>query len=247
MDRRVVVITGGSKGIGRAVAIRFAKEGDTIVICHNDKDDSDSEETLRILAEYGVEAASKKVDVSDFEQVDRFFKDIIFKFNRVDVLINNAGITGDSLFMRMDETLWDRVISVNLKGAFNCTKAVIRGMIKQRRGWIVNMSSLSGVVGNTGQANYSASKAALLGLTKTLARELAVRGIRVNAVAPGLIDTEMTASVPEKIKEQFLSQIPLQRIGRPEEVAEVVWWLCSEGASYITGQTIHVNGGIYMP
>ncbi len=247
MDRRVVVITGGSKGIGRAVAIRFAKEGDTIVICHNDKDDSDSEETLRILAEYGVEAASKKVDVSDFEQVDRFFKDIIFKFNRVDVLINNAGITGDSLFMRMDETLWDRVISVNLKGAFNCTKAVIRGMIKQRRGWIVNISSLSGVVGNTGQANYSASKAALLGLTKTLARELAVRGIRVNAVAPGLIDTEMTASVPEKIKEQFLSQIPLQRMGRPEEVAEVVWWLCSEGASYITGQTIHVNGGIYMP
>jgi len=247
MDRRVVVITGGSKGIGRAVAIRFAKEGDTIVICHNDKDDSDSEETLRILAEYGVEAASKKVDVSDFEQVDRFFKDIIFKYNRVDVLINNAGITGDSLFMRMDETLWDRVISVNLKGAFNCTKAVIRGMIKQRRGWIVNISSLSGVVGNTGQANYSASKAALLGLTKTLARELAVRGIRVNAVAPGLIDTEMTASVPEKIKEQFLSQIPLQRMGRPEEVAEVVWWLCSEGASYITGQTIHVNGGIYMP
>ncbi|HDI78969.1 MAG TPA: 3-oxoacyl-[acyl-carrier-protein] reductase [Desulfobacteraceae bacterium] len=247
MDRRVVVITGGSKGIGRAVAIRFAKEGDTIVICHNDKDDSDSEETLRILAEYGVEAASKKVDVSDFEQVDRFFKDIIFKYNRVDVLINNAGITGDSLFMRMDETLWDRVISVNLKGAFNCTKAVIRGMIKQRRGWIVNISSLSGVVGNTGQANYSASKAALLGLTKTLARELAVRGIRVNAVAPGLIDTEMTASVPEKIKEQFLSQIPLQRMGRPEEVAEVVWWLCSEGASYITGQTIHVNGGMYMP
>ena len=247
MDKRVVVITGGSKGIGRAVAIRFAKDGDTIVICHNDKDDSDSKETIRILAEYGIEAESKKVDVSDFEQVDGFFKDIISKYNRVDVLINNAGITGDSLFMRMDETLWDRVISVNLKGAFNCTKAVIRGMIKQRKGWIVNISSLSGVVGNIGQANYSASKAALLGLTKTLARELAARDIRVNAVAPGFIDTEMTASIPEKIKEQILSQIPLQRIGRPEEVAEVVWWLCSEGASYITGQTIHVNGGMYMP
>jgi 3-oxoacyl-[acyl-carrier protein] reductase len=161
-------------------------------------------------------------------------------------LINNAGITRDTLLMRMSEDDWDAVIRINLKSVFNCTYAVIRPMIKQRAGRIVNISSVVGQIGNAGQANYAASKAGIMGFTKTIAREVASRGITVNAVAPGFIDTEMTASLTEKAKDYFLQQIPMGRIGKPEEVAEVVYWLCSEGASYVTGQVIHVNGGLYM-
>jgi 3-oxoacyl-[acyl-carrier protein] reductase len=245
-SERVVVVTGGSRGIGRSVALRFSQNRAKIVIVHYDPDDAASKDTLEMLSGEGVEAESHRVDVSSFGDVDALFKDILSRFGKVDVLINNAGITRDTLLMRMSEDDWDAVIRVNLKSVFNCTYAVIRPMIKQRAGRIVNISSVVGQIGNAGQANYAASKAGIMGFTKTIAREVASRGITVNAVAPGFIDTEMTASLAEKAKDYFLQQIPMGRIGKPEEVTEVVYWLCSEGASYITGQVIHVNGGLYM-
>jgi 3-oxoacyl-[acyl-carrier protein] reductase len=246
LSPRVVVITGGSKGIGRAVAYRFADEKAKIVLAHYDAEVSDSEETLKILADKGVEAESHKIDVSSFEDVNLFFKEIFAKFARVDVLVNNAGITRDTLLMRMSEEDWDAVLNVNLKGVFNCTRAVVRSMIKERAGRIVNISSVVGQIGNPGQANYSASKAGVMALTKTTAKELAGRGITVNGVAPGFVDTEMTAGLSDKVKERFLAQIPVGRMGTPGEVAEAAYWLCSDAASYITGQILHVNGGMYM-
>ncbi|MBU0736133.1 MAG: 3-oxoacyl-[acyl-carrier-protein] reductase [Proteobacteria bacterium] len=246
LDTRIVVITGGSKGIGRSVAYKFAEEKARIILAHNDADDSASQETLDNLAHKGVEADVHRVDVSSFGAVDLLFKEIFSKFERVDVLINNAGITRDTLLMRMNEEDWDSVLNVNLKGVFNCTRAVVRSMIKERRGRIVNISSVVGQIGNAGQANYSASKAGIIGFTKTVAKELAGRSITVNGVAPGFIDTEMTAVLSEKVKESFLRQIPSGRMGKPEEVAEAVYWLCSDAASYVTGQIIHVNGGMYM-
>ncbi|MCD6305051.1 MAG: 3-oxoacyl-[acyl-carrier-protein] reductase [Deltaproteobacteria bacterium] len=246
IDGRVVVITGGSKGIGRAIAFKFAQEGARIVIGHYDPDESAARQTLNGLKDKGVVAEAHKVDVSSYAAVDEWFKGIFERLERVDVLVNNAGITQDTLLMRMDEADWDAVLGVNLKGVFNCTRAVVRSMIKERAGRIVNISSVVGQIGNPGQANYAASKAGVMGFTKTTARELAGRGIAVNGVAPGFVDTEMTARLPEKIKEEFLRQIPMGRMGTPDEVAEVVYWLCSDAASYITGQIIHVNGGIYM-
>jgi 3-oxoacyl-[acyl-carrier protein] reductase len=243
---RVVVVTGGSKGIGREIALRFAEENAKIFIIHYDPDEAAAEETLKALAEKGAKAESHKIDVSSREAVEALFKKIAEKYETIDVLVNNAGITKDTLLMRMSEQDWDMVISINLKSVFNCTQAVIRSMVKQRRGWVVNISSVSGQIGNIGQANYSASKAGIMGLTKTTAREVAGRGIKVNAVAPGFIDTEMTAVIPEKVKAGFIERIPLGRMGRPQEVAEVVYWLCSDAASYVTGQVIHVNGGLYM-
>ncbi len=245
-DSRVVVITGGSRGIGRATALRFSEESPRIIIVHYDPDDSAAQETLALLRDQGVHAESHKVDVSSRGAVEELFSSILNDYGRVDVLVNNAGITRDTLLMRMKEEDWDSVIQVNLKSVFNCTQAVIRSMIKQRSGWIVNIASVVGQIGNVGQANYSASKAGIMGFTKTVAREVAARGVMVNAVAPGFINTEMTASLPEKVKEKFLEQIPLGRMGDPEEVGEVVYWLCSKGASYLTGQVIHVNGGMYM-
>ncbi len=245
-SERVVIITGGSRGIGRAIANRFAGEKPRLVLFHYDPDDSAAEQTLAGLAEKGVQGEAHRLDVSKKEEVDRLFKDVLSRFGRVDVLINNAGITKDGLFMRMSEEDWDLVLRVNLKGTFNCTQAVIRSMVKERSGRIVNITSLVGEIGNAGQANYSASKAGIIGFTKSLAREVASRGITVNAVAPGYIRTEMTASLPDKIKEAFLQQIPLARVGEPEDVAEAVHWLCSRGSTYITGQVIHVNGGLYM-
>jgi 3-oxoacyl-[acyl-carrier protein] reductase len=178
--------------------------------------------------------------------VQGFFNQIVEESGRVDVLVNNAGVTADGLLVRMKEEDWDRVMDINLKGAFHCTQAVAKTMMKQRSGRIINMASVVGVMGNAGQANYVASKAGLIGLTKTAARELAPRGITVNAVAPGFIETSMTAELPEKVKEAMLAQIPLGRMGRPEDVADVVAFLASEKASYITGQVIHVNGGMHM-
>ncbi|MGD2124967.1 MAG: 3-oxoacyl-[acyl-carrier-protein] reductase [Desulfobacteraceae bacterium] len=245
-SNRVVVITGGSKGIGRSVALRFVDEKANIVIVHYDPDESASNETLKMLSENGVDAESHKVDVSSHIEVDTLFKEILSRFGKVDVLINNAGITRDALLMRMSEDEWDAVLRVNLKSVFNCTQAVVRSMIKQRKGRIVNISSVVGQIGNPGQANYAASKAGIMGFTKTIAREVASRGVTVNAVAPGFINTEMTASLPDKVKEYFLQQIPLGRIGETEEVAEAVYWLCSDAASYITGQVVHVNGGLFM-
>jgi 3-oxoacyl-[acyl-carrier protein] reductase len=245
-NQSVVIITGGSRGIGRAVALRFAEDKARIIILHYDPDEVEANKTLNALDQRGVPAESHKIDVSSFGIVDSFFKDILSKYKRIDVLVNNAGITRDALLMRMTEDEWDTVIKVNLKSVFNCTHAVVRSMIKQRGGRVVNIASVVGQIGNAGQANYAASKAGIMGFTKTLAREVAPRGITVNAVAPGFIATEMTAVLPEKTREDFLQQIPLGRIGEPEDVAEAAHWLCSDAAKYITGQIIHVNGGMYM-
>ena len=178
--------------------------------------------------------------------MEALFKETISRFGRIDVLVNNAGITRDTLLLRMGEDAWDSVIRVNLKSVFNCTQAVIRSMVKQRGGRIVNISSVVGVMGNSGQSNYAASKAGIIGFSKSIAREVAGRGVTVNVVAPGFVETDMTAVLSEKVKEAFLERIPLGRAGKPEDIAEAVYWLSSEGASYITGQIIHVNGGMYM-
>jgi len=245
-SKRTIVITGGSKGIGRAICLRFAREGARIVFVHYDPDDLAEKETLKLLDEMNVEARSEKLDVSSFRDVKEFFQSVVKDFQRVEVLVNNAGITRDAFLMRMSEDQWDQTLQVNLKSVFNCTKAVTRSMVKERNGRIINIASVVGQIGNIGQSNYTASKAGMMGFTKTVARELAGRGITVNAVAPGFINTEMTRILPDKAKEAFLSRIPMGRIGEPDEVAETVYWLASEGATYITGQVIHVSGGLYM-
>ncbi|MDY7035329.1 MAG: 3-oxoacyl-[acyl-carrier-protein] reductase [Thermodesulfobacteriota bacterium] len=245
-SKRVVIITGGSKGIGRAVALKFAEEKARIFIIHYDPDESSANETLNMLAQQEIEAESHRVDVSTYADVESLFKEVLSKTQKIDVLVNNAGITRDALLMRMSEEDWDGVIKVNLKSVFNCTQAAIRSMIKRKSGHIVNISSMVGQIGNIGQTNYSASKAGVMGFTKSVAREVASRGITVNAVAPGFIDTEMTTSLPEKVKEGFKQQIPMGRVGKPEDVAGAVYWLCSDDANYITGQTIHVSGGMFM-
>jgi 3-oxoacyl-[acyl-carrier protein] reductase len=243
---RVVVVTGGSRGIGRSVALKFAEEKAKIIIVHFDPDENAARETKDLLERRDCKAEAHKADVSSGQQVEELFKEILSGYGRVDVLVNNAGIAKDGLLLRMSEKDWDTVLDVNLKGVFNCTKAVLRSMIKQRRGAIVSIASVAGQIGNAGQANYAASKAGIMGFTKTIAREVASRGITVNAVAPGFINTEMTATLPEKMIESYLQQIPLGRLGRAEDVAETVYWLCSSSAGYITGQVIHVNGGMYM-
>ena len=245
-SKRTIVITGGSKGIGRAICLRFAREGARIIFAHYDPDDHAEKKTLELLDTMNVEARAKKLDVSSFRDVEEFFQRVVKDFQRVDVLVNNAGITRDALLMRMSEEQWDQTLQVNLKSVFNCTKAVTRSMIKEKSGRIINISSVTGQIGNIGQSNYGASKAGIMGFTKTVARELASRGITVNAVAPGFINTEMTQNLPDKAKEAFLSQIPMRRVGEPDEVADTVYWLASEGATYITGQVIHVSGGLYM-
>jgi 3-oxoacyl-[acyl-carrier protein] reductase len=243
---RIVVITGGSKGIGRAIALKFAEEKAIIVIIHYDPDEYDSDLTLDMLEKQGIKAESHRADVSSKEAMESLFKEIITKLGRVDVLVNNAGITKDGLLMRMSEEDWDTVMKVNLKSVFNCTKVVLRSMIRNRKGFIVNIASVAGQIGNAGQANYAASKAGIIGFTKSIAREVASRTVTVNAVAPGFIETEMTALLPDDVKASYIQQIPLGRLGSPEDVAETVYWLCSDSAGYITGQTIHVNGGIFM-
>lgn len=243
---RVVYITGGSRGIGRATAWKMSEQGTAVIINHYDAEESAAEETLAGIEERGGVAEAHYYSVADRNEVEKCIKDASEKYGRLDVLVNNAGITKDNLILRMKEEDWDLVLDVNLKGVFNCSQAAAKIMTRQRYGCMVNVASVTGVIGNIGQANYSASKAGVIGLTKTLARELAARQIRVNAVAPGFIETDMTAVLPEKVKEHFINMIPLSRFGQPEDVAEAINYLASESASYLTGQVIHVGGGLFM-
>jgi 3-oxoacyl-[acyl-carrier protein] reductase len=228
--RRIVLVTGAARGIGRAIALTLAQPGLTIYL----NDVVLGEEATRTQQEVDAAAVNQGVDR------------VVKESGRLDILVNNAGITRDNIIVRMKDTEWDAVLGVNLKGAFNCIRAVSKPMIKQRGGRIINISSVVGVMGNPGQANYVASKAGLIGLTKTVARELASRNITVNAVAPGFIQTEMTEALPEAVRQQMLAQIPMGRFGTSEEVAQAVAFLASDAAAYITGQVIHVNGGMLM-
>jgi len=238
------LITGASQGIGESIAQEFSAEGATVVLVDIQKAKLD--EVAVKIAEKGGRAAAYQADVSKLDQATAVVEAVIKEYKKIDHLINNAGITKDNLLMRMREEEWDAVIAVNLKGIFNFSKAVIRSMIGARSGRIVNLSSVVGLMGNAGQTNYAASKAALLGFTRSLAREVAARGITVNAVAPGYIATPMTANLPEQVKKLFVDIIPMQRFGNPAEVAHAVKFLCSDEAAYITGQVIQVNGGMYM-
>jgi 3-oxoacyl-[acyl-carrier protein] reductase len=224
----------------------LAQPGSTFIINHYDQDSSAVEETSTRLIELGCQVEVQYFSVADRAAVEENFNLVTEKYGRLDVLVNNAGITRDALLLRMKEEDWDLVLSINLKGVFNCSQVAAKTMTKQRYGRIINISSVTGVIGNAGQANYSASKSGVIGLTKTLARELAVRNITANCVAPGFIQTEMTAALPQKVVDYFMNMIPLGRIGQPEDVAEAVAFLASDAASYITGQVIHVGGGMYM-
>jgi 3-oxoacyl-[acyl-carrier protein] reductase len=243
--KRTIVVTGGSKGIGRAICKAFAAPGVTIYFNFNSPETTGQKTEEEISAAGGI-AKGMRVDVSSEAEVTSFFNTIIEDTGRIDVLVNNAGITKDTLLLRMKEQDWDDVIRVNLKGTFNCTKAAAKTMLKQRYGRIINIASIAGVAGNPGQANYAASKAGIIGLTKTVARELGSRGITANAIAPGFIQTDMTAGLSEKALSDILSQIPLGRNGTPEDIAGVAFFLASKSADYITGQVIHVNGGMYI-
>lgn len=245
-EKRVAVVTGGSRGIGRAIIVALAEPDLQVIFNHFDPDDEAAAETVRLAGHRGCQTTGEKLDVSNYEAVQEFFRKVVESFGRIDILVNNAGITRDGFLSRMKEADWDAVLAVNLKSAFNCTQAVSRYMMRQRYGRIVSIASVVGAMGNAGQANYAASKAGVIGFTKSVARELASRNITVNAVAPGFVETDMTAVLPEKVKEAFLAQIPLGRAGRADDVAQAVRFLVSEAASYITGQVIHVNGGMYM-
>jgi 3-oxoacyl-[acyl-carrier protein] reductase len=243
--QRTIVVTGGSKGIGRAICRTFAAPGVGVYFNFNSLEITGRETAEAIRAAGGI-PKGLRVDVSSESEVADFFKTVFDETGRIDVLINNAGIAKDALLLRMKEEDWDDVIRVNLKGTFNCTKAAARIMLKQRYGRIINITSIAGVAGNPGQANYAASKAGVIGLTKTVAKELGSRGITVNAIAPGFIKTDMTAGLPEKAASEIVSQIPLGRAGTPEDIAGVAFFLASEAADYITGQVLHVNGGMYI-
>jgi len=241
---KVAIITGAARGIGKTIATRLSKEDANIVIC-----DIGMEELSATSEEFrsqGVTVLPVQVDVTDMKSVESMVQAVLDKFGRIDILVNNAGIIRDALLVRMNESDWDMVISVNLKGTFNCTKCVARTMMKQKSGKIVSISSVMGLIGNVGQANYSASKAGIIGLTKSVAKELGRRGITVNAVAPGFIASKMTESLPEDQKEKILDAIPLGCIGYPEDVANAVAFLVSDSARYITGQVIQVDGGLVM-
>lgn len=240
---KIAVITGASRGIGRAIAIELAMQGAIVIINYNGSKEK-AEEVKAEIESNGGRAQTYQCDVSDFTECEKFFKKVITKFGKIDILINNAGITRDGLIARMTEEDFDQVLNTNLKGTFNCIRFVSRQMMKQRGGRIVNMSSVSGVLGNAGQANYAASKAGVIGLTKATARELAPRNITVNAIAPGFIETDMTEALPEAAKEASVAQIPLGHFGKPEDIANAVAFLVSEKGGYITGQIIHVDGGM---
>ena len=240
-EGKVVIVTGAAQGIGRQIALDFAKEKATVIILDVNADGL--KEAQKELGSHS-ECVYYSLDVTDNKQVEEIINKIIDKFSKIDIVVNNAGITRDNLVLRLSENDWDKVIAVNLKGAFLCSKLCAWHMVKQRRGKIVNISSIIGMVGNPGQANYAASKAGLIGLTKSLARELGSRNVCINAVAPGYIQTKLTAELPDKIKEEMLKRIPLNRFGRPADVSSAVLFLASEEADYITGQVMVVDGGM---
>ena len=241
---KVALVTGGGQGIGRVIGDNLAKSGAHVIF--GDINLENAEKSAKAIRANGGSGSSILLDVADPENVKEVFDLIVKKFKPLDILVNNAGITKDGLFVRMKEDDWDRVLAVNLKGSFLCGQQAAKQMMKQRQGAIVNIASIVGVMGNAGQANYSASKAGLIGLTKTMARELAPRNITVNAVAPGFIDTEMTRVLDEKIKDKLIEQIPLSRLGLPEDIANSVAFLVSSRSSYITGQVLNINGGMLM-
>jgi 3-oxoacyl-[acyl-carrier protein] reductase len=245
-NQRVILITGASRGIGRAIALHLAGPGTVLLLNHYDPDPAMGEKTLNDVEAKGAKGKICYFSVADFQEVQNQIDGLLKEWGRIDVLINNAGITRDTLLMRMKEQDWDLVLSINLKGVFNCTQAVIRSMIKNRSGKIVNVASVVGAIGNAGQSNYAASKAGIIGFTKSIAKEVAGRGIQVNAIAPGFIETEMTAVLSEQVRQEFLRTIPMGRSGQPEEVAELVAFLVSKASDYITGQVIHISGGMYM-
>lgn len=245
LEGKTAIITGASRGIGKAIALTLAKSGANVAINFS----SNEKAALEVAKEaetFGIKALAIKADVSKFHEVENFINTVLNEFGSIDILVNNAGITKDNLLIRMSEGEFNQVMDVNLKGVFNCTKAVSKVMIKKRAGKIINISSVVGITGNAGQSNYAAAKAAVIGFTKSVAKELASRGINVNAVAPGFIETDMTAVLSDKIKEQMKSIIPLNKSGKPEDVANAVLFLASKNSDYITGQVINIDGGMVM-
>jgi 3-oxoacyl-[acyl-carrier protein] reductase len=243
LEGKTALVTGASRGIGKAIALKFAREGADIAVT-NIFDDEEFNSTIKEIESIGVKAKGYVFNVASFEDSQKIINDILKDFTKIDILVNNAGITKDTLLMRMSEEQWDAVISVNLKSVFNLTKAVLQPMLKQKGGSIINMSSIVGVSGNGGQSNYSASKAGIIGFTKSIAKEVGSRSIRVNAIAPGFILTEMTDKLPEDVKNEWINKIPLRRGGTPDDVANTALYLACNLSSYITGQTIHVCGGM---
>jgi 3-oxoacyl-[acyl-carrier protein] reductase len=243
LEGKTALITGASRGIGREIAVKFAREGADIAIT-NIADDDEFKSAVNDLSAMGVRAKGYVFNVASFEDSQKFIGNIISDFGKIDILVNNAGITRDTLLMRMTEDQWDAVIAVNLKSVFNLTKAVLQPMLKQKGGSIINMSSVVGVSGNAGQSNYSASKAGIIGFTKSVAKEVGSRNIRCNAIAPGFIITEMTDKLPEDVKNEWINKIPLRRGGTPGDVANTALYLACDLSSYVSGQTIHVCGGM---
>ncbi|AUM65936.1 3-oxoacyl-[acyl-carrier-protein] reductase [Brevibacillus sp. 7WMA2] len=245
LEGKVALITGASRGIGRAIALKYAEAGANIIVNYSGNE-AKAQETVAEIEKLGREAIMIRANVGNTEEAENMVKAALERFGKIDILVNNAGITRDNLLMRMKESEWDEVINVNLKGVFNMTKALTRPMMKQRSGSIINITSVVGVLGNAGQANYVAAKAGVIGLTKTTARELASRNIKVNAIAPGFVDTDMTDVLPEDVKSGILAQIPFNRLGSADEISSVALFLASDASSYMTGQTLHVDGGMYM-
>ena len=242
---KIAVVTGASRGIGKEIAKTLAAKGATVVVNYNGSAEK-AEETVKEIEALGGKAEALQCNVSDYDKAAEMMAYVVKTYGRVDILVNNAGITRDNLLMKMSEEDFDAVLNTNLKGAFNCIKHISRQMLKQKNGHIVNISSVSGVMGNAGQVNYSASKAGVIGMTKSLAKELAAKGVTVNAVAPGFIETDMTAALPETARTALLATIPQARLGAPEDVAQAVAFLAGDGASYITGQVLGVDGGMGM-
>ncbi|MDF2474159.1 MAG: 3-oxoacyl-(acyl-carrier-protein) reductase [Anaerocolumna sp.] len=243
LDNKIAIVTGASRGIGRAIALTLASYGASVIVNYNGSKEK-AEEVVNEIKSKGGTASVYQADASDFEAVKTMFADVVKEYGKIDILVNNAGITRDNLILKMTEEEFDAVIDTNLKGVFNCLKQASRIMLKQKSGRIINISSVVGVIGNPGQVNYSAAKAGVIGMTKSLAKELGSRGITVNAVAPGYINTDMTAVLGDELKQKVTDNIPLRRLGEVADIAETVAFLASEKAAYITGQTIQVDGGL---